>query len=142
MHCGAIQLWAKCDCKCDSCSFRAVTAYTRYLNNKTECRKFIFYRKAAIDDSTAVPHDTTKTQLFVRETCFDPGTYLGSHFALKAGCKSRVLSSIGGSQSLPVRSSHLDRSPGGYNLFCSVVHFLRHMRSILARLRPGSFTMD
>lgn len=77
MHCGAIQSWAKCDCKCDSCSFRAVTAYSRYLNNKTECRRFLFFRKTVTDNDTCTPSDTVKTQLFVRETCFNPGTYLG-----------------------------------------------------------------
>jgi hypothetical protein len=77
MHCGAIQSWAKCDCKCDSCSFRAVTAYTRYLNNKIECRKFLFYRKTVTGSNACTPPDAVKTQLIVRETCFDPGTYLG-----------------------------------------------------------------
>lgn len=77
MHCGAIQSWAKCDCKCDSCSFRAVTAYTRHLNNKTECRKFLFYRKTVPDNNASTAPDIVKTQLFVRETCFGPGTFLG-----------------------------------------------------------------
>lgn len=83
MHCGAIQSWAKCDCKCDSCSFRAVTAYTRYLNNNTECRKFVFYRKTTASSSVIAPEETAKTQLFVRETCFDPGTYLDEAEAWK-----------------------------------------------------------
>ena len=74
MHCGAIQSWAKCDCMCDSCSVRAVTAYTRYLNNNTECRKFVFYRKAT-RDIVPSPAGSEETQLFVRETCFDPGKY-------------------------------------------------------------------
>lgn len=76
MHCGAIQCWAKCDCSCDSCSFKTVTAYTRYLNNKTECRGFVFYRKTAGSKAAVAPEDTTKTQLFVRETCHDAGTCL------------------------------------------------------------------
>lgn len=74
MHCGAIQSWEKCDCKCDSCSVRAVTAYTRYLNNKIECKKFVFYRKAATNH-VHPPHGTTRTRLYIRETCFEPGTY-------------------------------------------------------------------
>lgn len=77
MHCGAIQSWAKCNCKCDSCSFRAVTAYTRYLNNKTECRKFLFYRKTVADSNACMPSGSFKSQLFVQETCFIPGTYFG-----------------------------------------------------------------
>lgn len=74
MHCGAIQSWAKCDCTCDSCSVRSVTAYTRYLNNKVECRKFIFYRKAA-DGNVSLRQELEATELFVRETCFEAGTY-------------------------------------------------------------------
>lgn len=75
MHCGAIQSWARCDCQCDSCSVRAVTAFTRYLNNNTECRKFVFYR-TVMPDSTVSPENTERSQLFVRETCLQPGTYL------------------------------------------------------------------
>lgn len=70
MHCGAIQSWTKCDCTCDSCSIRTVTAYTRYLNNNTECRKFVFYRQATNDSVSGA----VGTQLYVRETCFKLGT--------------------------------------------------------------------
>jgi hypothetical protein len=73
MHCGAIQSWAKCDCTCDSCSVRAVTAYTRYLNNNTECRKFVFCRRSAVDNILLSCEDQ-ETRLYVRETCFKPGT--------------------------------------------------------------------
>lgn len=75
MHCGAMRAWTKCDCQCDSCSFRTVTAYTRYLNNNTECRNFVFYRRAATDGS-ASSQTATENQLYVRETCFGPGKYL------------------------------------------------------------------
>ncbi|KAJ4986097.1 hypothetical protein SVAN01_08361 [Stagonosporopsis vannaccii] len=74
MHCGAVQSWAKCDCRCDSCPVRAVIAYTRYLDNNTECRTFIFYRKA-VSGSMVASHITTGSQLFVRETCSEPGMY-------------------------------------------------------------------
>ncbi len=77
MHCGAVQTWAKCDCQCDSCSVRAVTAYTRYLNNKIECQKYVFYR-AVVTDGTVSPGSTTRSQLFVRETCFQSGMYLAA----------------------------------------------------------------
>lgn len=71
MHCGAIQSWARCDCTCDSCSVRTVTAYTRYLNNNVECRTFVFYREVA-DSATGA----AGAKLFVRETCTGSGTYL------------------------------------------------------------------
>lgn len=74
MHCGSIQAWAKCDCRCDSCSVRTVTAYTRYLNNKVECKKFVFYRIAVPDDGV-LPEKTERSQLYVRETCYEPGAY-------------------------------------------------------------------
>ncbi|XPS80296.1 hypothetical protein M3J09_012253 [Ascochyta lentis] len=73
MHCGVIQSWAECDCACDSCSVKAVTAYTRYLNNKTECREFVFYRKPA-GDGDRPPRRAAGTQLFVRELCLDSDT--------------------------------------------------------------------
>jgi len=76
MHCGAVQSWSKCDCKCESCPVRAVTAYTRYLNNNTECRTFVFYREFAADSVAGLPAATC-SQLFVRETCSEPGVYLG-----------------------------------------------------------------
>lgn len=75
MHCGAVQSWAKCGCTCNSCSVRTVTTYTRYLNNRSECRTFVFYRKP-VNDSGVALHATTKCQLFVRETCDGPGMYL------------------------------------------------------------------
>ena len=75
MHCGAIQSWTKCDCTCDSCSVMSVTAYTRYLNNKAECRKFLFYRKPA-SESDSPQRCSDVTELFVRETCFEAGMYL------------------------------------------------------------------
>lgn len=71
MHCGAIQSWAKCDCACDSCSVRPVTAYTRYLNNQTECRKFFFCREAASENLPSWFEDCG-TRLYVREICFEP----------------------------------------------------------------------
>ncbi|KAF2751447.1 hypothetical protein M011DRAFT_114598 [Sporormia fimetaria CBS 119925] len=58
MHCGEISSWGGCQCDCDSCGTCTVQAYIRYLNNKTECRKFKFYRDA-------------KDQLRVKETCWE-----------------------------------------------------------------------
>jgi hypothetical protein len=75
MHCGAIQAWAKCDCKCDSCGFRDVTVYTRFLNNDVECKWYVFYRKL-VEGGVSPLRKTGESQLFVRETCSDPGTYI------------------------------------------------------------------
>ena len=73
IHCGAVQAWTKCSCHCDSCSFRPVTTYTRYLNNEKECRSFTFYRGVA-RDSSPLQHDLGG-QLFVKEICRDRGEY-------------------------------------------------------------------
>lgn len=32
MHCGSVQGWNKCDCKCGTCSRQLVRTYTHYLN--------------------------------------------------------------------------------------------------------------
>lgn len=66
MHCGDIQRWAGCACKCDSCSFWTVRTYTRYLNNDRECLKFLFWRERPKANEAA-------GQLWVRETCWNPG---------------------------------------------------------------------
>ncbi|KAF1938305.1 hypothetical protein EJ02DRAFT_425848 [Clathrospora elynae] len=72
MHCGDIQAWAKCYCKCESCSFRVVTTYTRYLNNDREYRGFRFWRDTSIIE-TPNPTQGGDGQLWVRETCSDSG---------------------------------------------------------------------
>jgi hypothetical protein len=71
IHCGAVQTWNKCSCDCDSCSFRSVMTYTRYLNNDKECRTFVFWRNGA--ESTSSSQDDSGGQLFVKETCRDGG---------------------------------------------------------------------
>lgn len=67
MHCGNITAWSGCDCTCDSCSFWTVQTYTRHLNNRKECRRFLFWRAAS--PST----DGGAGRLWVRELCFDVG---------------------------------------------------------------------
>jgi hypothetical protein len=62
IHCGAIQRWEKCGCRCDSCHLRPVRAYTRYLNNARECRRFLFWLDKAVP-----------LRLMVRETCLVTG---------------------------------------------------------------------
>ncbi|KAF2995586.1 hypothetical protein E8E13_004636 [Curvularia kusanoi] len=61
MHCGAIRGWKGCGCGCESCAVREVTAYTRFLDNEVECRKYVFYRKDG-------------RRLYVRETCKGDGS--------------------------------------------------------------------
>lgn len=71
MHCGAIQTWGKCGCDCDSCATRPVRTYTRYLNNKWECRRFLFWKDGARLDDSNMPHNADG-RLMVRETGWDP----------------------------------------------------------------------
>lgn len=75
MHCGTICGWGECTCKCDSCWFRTVRTYTRYLNNNVECRQFVFWRDTTATGTT-VATGNMKGQLYVREHCLDPGKYL------------------------------------------------------------------
>jgi hypothetical protein len=65
MHCGELQGREKCNCRCDSCSFRTVRTYTRYLNNKNECRRFQFWREAPRPNES-------QGKLWVRETGWAP----------------------------------------------------------------------
>lgn len=68
MHCGAIQRLEKCDCHCDSCSFRTLRTYTRFLNNDAECRSFAFWQPAT--DSEAMDQlKSPSKELWVKETC-------------------------------------------------------------------------
>jgi hypothetical protein len=75
MHCGSVRGWGVCICKCDSCWTRSVRTYTRYLNNKFQCRRFLFWR-----DTTArvegPREENLEGRLYVRETCWDPGECL------------------------------------------------------------------
>lgn len=73
MHCGAVTGWTMCDCNCDTCTFRPVRAYTRYLNNDTECRDFVFWK----DDQT-LDINGTHGRLMVRETCKEGPNEIGS----------------------------------------------------------------
>jgi hypothetical protein len=61
MHCGDLQNWRRCGCHCDSCAFRKTRAFTRFLNNRRECRDFSF-RMPTVQQS--------QSSLFVTETCF------------------------------------------------------------------------
>lgn len=65
MHCGDIQGWDKCECKCDSCSFWEVTVYNRHINDGQKCRNPVFWRDAP---SSRVRGEN---QLWVREEFWD-----------------------------------------------------------------------
>jgi hypothetical protein len=69
MHDGIIQGWAECDCDCDSCGYRTVRTYTRYLNNNVQCRRFTFWRDLDAGESDD-PQENSKGRLYVKETCW------------------------------------------------------------------------
>lgn len=72
MHCGSVQGWGQCDCSCDSCWYRNVRTYTRYLNNTVQCRRFLFWRDVITgQEPPALEH--LGGRLYVREFCWDPG---------------------------------------------------------------------
>ncbi|KAF7568299.1 F-box domain containing protein [Pyrenophora tritici-repentis] len=65
MHCGNIEGWADCDCKCDSCAVGIVKTFTRYLNNTRECQQYRFWKADSPTNKTRDGH------LWVRETVMD-----------------------------------------------------------------------
>jgi len=74
MHCGTVCGWGECNCRCDSCGTRTVRTYTRYLNNNSECRRFIFWRKDTKGEARDSMEDR-RGQLMVKEMCCDPGEW-------------------------------------------------------------------
>jgi hypothetical protein len=70
MHGSCIQGWSECDCECDSCGYRMIRTYTRYLNNNTECKRFQFWRNLAAGES-ADPSEKARGRLYIKETCWD-----------------------------------------------------------------------
>lgn len=69
MHCGVVKEWRQCDCNCDSCWYKPVTAYTRYLNNAEEFKEVRFFRTSSANCQTS----EQSGQLFAKETCYDHG---------------------------------------------------------------------
>jgi len=67
MHCGNVQDWARCDCRCDSCTVGVVTTFTRYLNNTKECQQYHFWK----DSVKTNGNGNGNGQLWVRETAID-----------------------------------------------------------------------
>lgn len=43
-HCGAIQAWRPCRCRCQGCGLRAARTYTRYEEPGWSCAGFVFWR--------------------------------------------------------------------------------------------------
>lgn len=59
-HCGAIQAWRQCRCRCQSCSVRPARTYTRYAEQGWSCAGFLFWRDGG-------------GKLWVRETVWTDG---------------------------------------------------------------------
>jgi hypothetical protein len=72
MHCGSVQGWRRCDCDCDSCAFRTVCTYTRFLNKDTGFKSFTFWRSREGYVGTA-GQGALQGTLYAREVHHDPG---------------------------------------------------------------------
>lgn len=73
MHCGYIQGWTRCNCYCDSCAFRVVCTYTRFLNKHSRIKSFTFWRSREGSADTA-GQDKLPGTLYAREVHHIPGT--------------------------------------------------------------------
>ena len=78
MHCGSVQGWRKCDCDCDSCAFRTVRTYTRFLSKDTKYKSFTLWRSRETRDSVA-RHKELRGTLYAREIRDDPGVFAPPH---------------------------------------------------------------
>jgi hypothetical protein len=78
MHCGSIQGWKKCHCDCDSCAFRTVCTYTRFLNKDTKYKSFTFWRSSETCDGVASQGGLQGT-LYAREVHYNPGAFISLH---------------------------------------------------------------
>lgn len=67
MHCGAVQGWGKCDCNCQTCCWRLVRTYTRYISNQKTHPEFRLWRDLERRDAFGQNH------LMVREMSWDSG---------------------------------------------------------------------
>jgi hypothetical protein len=83
MHCGSVQGWRKCGCDCDSCAFRTICTYTRFLNKDTKYKSFTFWRSSEGCDGVARRGGLQGT-LYAREVRHDPGTLLACTADLEA----------------------------------------------------------
>jgi len=82
MHDGCIQGWSSCSCDCDSCGYRMIRTYTRYLNNSIECKRFQFWRNWAVEESEGVA-EKAEGRLYVRETCWNCESYASGHVEIE-----------------------------------------------------------
>lgn len=78
MHCGSVQGWRRCNCDCDSCAYRTVCTYTRFLNKDTKYKSFTFWRSSERCDDVA-RHGGLQGTLYAREVRDDPGAYVPLH---------------------------------------------------------------
>lgn len=82
MHCGSVQGWKRCNCDCDSCAYRTVCTYTRFLNKDTKYKSFTFWRSSERCDDVA-KHGGLQGTLYAREVRDDPGAYVPLHRRLR-----------------------------------------------------------
>lgn len=74
MHDGCIEGWSDCNCACSSCGYKVVRTYTRFLNNKLECKKFAFWRNTAAGPSED-PEERGVGRLYMEEECWKPSEF-------------------------------------------------------------------
>jgi hypothetical protein len=74
IHCGVIQSWGLCNCHCDSCTFRTVHTYTRFLDKETKLKSFTFWRSTEGNVGNARQGGLSGL-LYVRELHCDPGEF-------------------------------------------------------------------
>ena len=74
MHNGCVEGWHDCTCACSSCGYKMVRTYTRFLNNKLECKKFYFWRNTAAGTSED-PDEQAAGRLYVQEVCWNPSEF-------------------------------------------------------------------
>lgn len=84
MHCGSVQGWKKCECNCDSCAFRTVCTYTRFLNKDTKYKSFTFWRSSEKGDSIA-KQEWPQGILYAREVRNDPSAFVSLDSGLEGG---------------------------------------------------------
>lgn len=77
MHGGCIQAWRNCECNCDSCGYKMVRTYTRYVNNSTQSIQFRFWRNTAEGESQD-SHEKARGRLYVREVCMPSESHFSS----------------------------------------------------------------
>lgn len=88
MHSGCIDGWHDCNCACSSCGYKLVRTYTRFLNNKSECKKFHFWRNTAAGTNENA-QEKIAGRLFVQEVCWNPSEFYlicAGQIKVQGGC--------------------------------------------------------